>query len=168
MLLTAAPTRWLSRSYEVRDSSSLLLGEVRLSTCRAGGTIRVGGFQYGVSRQEVFFGPISLGGPNGKVARAVKLNAFSRAFAIEHEGHVFVFRSPSMWFREMRLFEDDREIGTAVPEGVFSCRAQFDLPESLPLEVRLFIVWLALYVWSRWQDSSVSFSGVLQTASRHG
>jgi hypothetical protein len=161
-----APTRWLSRSYEVRDSSSQMVGEVRLSAWQAGGTIRSGQSQYGVSRQGVFFGPISLVGPNGKVARAVKLSAFSRAFAIEHEGRTFVLRSPSMWFREMRLFEGDREIGTATPEGVFTRRAQFDLPESFPLEVRLFIVWLAFYVWMRWQDSSVSFSGALQTAQR--
>ena len=169
-MLTAAPKGWLSRDYEVRDASAQRVGDIRFALWQARGTIWVGDEDRvcRVSRRGVFFGPILLTGPVGKTAQATKLSAFTRAFAIEHGGRLFILRSPSVWFREMRLVENDHEIGNAVPEGVFSRRAQFDLPESLPLELQLFIVWLAYFVWRRWQDSSVSFSGVLQTESRRG
>lgn len=168
MLMTATPKRWLSRDYAVSDAAANHIGDVWISSWRAAGTIRVGETEYGVSRRGVFFGPMVLTGPIGDVARAVRQGAFSRAFAVEFAGRVVVLRSPSLWFREMRLLENDQEIGTAVPEGVFGRRAQFDLPESLSTELQLFIAWIALYVWSRRQDSSASFTGVLQVAPRNG
>ncbi len=168
MLLTVTPKWWLSRDYEVHDASGLRVGDVRVSSWRAAGTIRVGEAQYAVSRHGAVFGAIAVTGPTGEVARAVRQGVFARAFAVEFGGRSVVLRSPSMWFREMRLLEADLEIGSAVPEGVFSRRAQFDLPESLSIEQRLFIVWLVVYVWSRRQDSPKSFSGVLQAEPRRG
>ncbi len=169
-MLTAVPTSWLSSSYEVRDSGARVVGVMRFSLWAGRGAIAVREpeAELRISRDGVLFGPIVLRGRDGEIARAAKLSAFSRAFLVEWGGRVFVLRSPNAWFREMRLTENDREIGSAVPGGVFSRLAQFDLPEALPLELRLFIAWLALFVWRRWQDSSVSFSGVPEVAPRHG
>jgi hypothetical protein len=166
--MTATPKSWLSREYDVRDVNAQLVGEIFVSSWRAAGTIRTGETEYGVSRQGALFGAIVQTGPSGEVARAARQGVLSRAFEVEFGGRVVVLRSSSLWFREMRLSENGQVVGTAVPEGVFSRRAQLDLPESLPIELRLFIAWLALYVWSRRRDSSASFTGVLQTAPRNG
>lgn len=167
-MLTATPKRWLSCDYDVHDATGAHVGDVRLSLWAAGGAVDVGENAFRVWREGLVFGPILLSGRAGEAARATRLNSFSRAFAVEHGGRAFVLRSPSMWFREMHLYEGNEVIGSAVPEGVLSRRAQFDLPESLPLELRLFVVWLALYQWKKWQDSRVSFTGAYQAVPPRG
>jgi hypothetical protein len=163
-MLTAAPKRWLSWDYEVSDANGLHVGDARLSRWTATGAITVGDQMYRVWREGVFFGPILLFGSAGETARATRRRSLVRAVSIEYGGRVFLLKSPSLGFREMRLYEGEAEIGSAVPEGVFSRRAQFDLPESLPGELRLFVVWLALYQWKKWQDSRVSFTGTYEVA----
>jgi|GEM_PF-1088804 hypothetical protein len=162
-MLTAEP-RGLSSDYEVRDDDGRRVGDVCLSTWLARGRIRVGDASYRVRRDGGFFGSISLCGPDGLSARAVPLRAFSRAFLIRFGERSFVLRSPSAWFREIRLLEEDQVIGTAVPEGVWSSRAHFDLPAALPVELRLFVIWLALLAWGRWRGGAVSFTGAYQVA----
>jgi len=167
-MLIATPKRWLSWDYEVRDAIAQHVGDVWLSVWRTAGGVRAGEVEYRVARRGSLSGPIMLIDAGEPLIRARRLGLFSSAVSIEFAGREFTLRAPSWCFREMRLFEDDREIGTAVPEGVFSRRAQFDLPESLPIELRLFIVWLVLYTWRRRRESSASLSGVLQAAPRSG
>ncbi len=162
-MLTAEP-RGLPSIYEVRDENGHHVGDVRLSPWLARGDIFVDGARYRVRRDGRLFGPIALRRLDGPVARAVPLHAFSRAFSIRFGERIFALRSPSAWFREIRLLEGDQVIGTAVPEGVWSSRAHFDLPEALPLELRLFVVWLALLAWRTWHGGAAAFSGTYQVA----
>ncbi|MGD9675531.1 MAG: hypothetical protein AB7V19_02445, partial [Candidatus Bipolaricaulia bacterium] len=143
------------------------VGDVRLSTWFARGEVQAGEITYRVHRDATLFRGIALVGPDGVTARAVPLRAFSRAFALRFGDRDFVLRSPAAWFREIRVLEQDRVIGTAVPEGVWSGRAQFDLPEALPIELRLFVVWLALLAWRR-VGGSPSFTGAFQVAPWRG
>jgi hypothetical protein len=168
MLLLAAPKRWLSWDYEVRDAFGRRIGDVRLSLLGARGTITVGETRLSVSRLGFLFGPLVLSGPLGELGRATRLGLFARGFSIEHDGRSLVLRTVSIWFREMRLFDGGLEIGKAVPEGVFSRRAQVELPESLSAQLQLFVIWLALYTWRQAQGSSSSFTGALQAAPRQG
>ncbi len=154
----------LSSDYEVRDDDGRHVGDVRLSAWIARGEVIAGGTRYRVRRDGGLFGAIALSGSGGAVAQAFPLHAFSRAFSIRFGERSFVLRSPSAWFREMRLLEGDQVVGTAVPEGVWSSRAHFDLPASLPMELRLFVVWLALLGWRRGFGSSPSFTGTYQVA----
>lgn len=165
-MLTAEPLG-LSSNYEVRDEDGHRVGDVRLSTWFARGEIRAGEAAYRVRRDAAFFGGIALFGPDGVAAHAVPLRAFSRAFSVRFGDRSFVLRSPAAWFREVRLLEHDQVIGTAVPEGVWSGRAQFDLPKALPIELRLFVVWLSLLAWRR-VGGSPSFTGALQVAPWRG
>mgnify|MGYP001765852159 CR=1 FL=1 len=162
-MLTAEPCG-PPRVYEVRDESGRHIADVRVSPWLARGEIRAAGIQCKVRRDGGLFGTISLRGPEGARARAAPLHAFSRGFTLCCGERRFVLRSPSAWFREIRLLECDQVIGTAVPEGVWSSRAHFDLPETLPLELRLFVIWLALVAWRRWYGGSPSFTGTYQVA----
>jgi hypothetical protein len=159
-MLTVVPKRRSSSQYEVRDSGGQRVGDMQLAPWLARGTIWIGDpdCAYHISREGGFFGPIVLEGRGGKIARAVRLSSQARAFAMEHGQRVYILRSPSILYREMWLFEDDRMIGTAIPENVLGRRAQVDLPESIPPEIRLFVAWLAYFVWRRWQNASLSFA----------
>ena len=52
------------------------------------------------------------------------------------------------------LLEGSEEVGKISPDGIFTRRATVNLPETLPLPVRVFLVWLTLILWKRDSDSS--------------
>ncbi len=168
MLWLATPKRWLLWDYDVRDVFGRHIGDVRVLPWRAAGTMLVEGMRLDASRRGVFVGPIVLTGPSGEVARATRIGLFTRRIALEFGGRSLVLRSASVWSREMHLMEGEVTIGTAVPEGLFSRRAQVELPDSLPVDVRLFVVWLVLYTWKAQQNASPSFSGAVRVAPMEG
>ena len=51
------------------------------------------------------------------------------------------------------LLDGSQQIGSVAPESVFTRKAAADLPERLPLPVRMFIVWLTMISWRREQNS---------------
>jgi hypothetical protein len=60
-----------------------------------------------------------------------------------------MLRAKSALRRAFILLEGSREIGAISPEGIFSRRAAVDLPEEMPLPVKIFITWLAVILWKR-------------------
>ena len=41
-----------------------------------------------------------------------------------------------------------------IPEGLFTRRARINLPEELPLPVRVFMIWLTVILWKRDADNN--------------
>ena len=90
------------------------------------------------------------------MARAEKLSAFRRSFTIHHEDRRYTLRAKAIFRRTFLLLEGDREVGSLSPEGLFTRRATVDLPQALPLPVKVFIIWLAVILWKRESDSSAA------------
>ncbi|MDD5264273.1 MAG: hypothetical protein PHU43_05480 [Candidatus Bipolaricaulis sp.] len=151
-----APRRWCSWDFAVVDERGQEIGEVKLSAWRERGSVVAGGLEYEVSRERALGTSFVLEGAGSSVARADKRSAFRRAFAIVHGQKEYVLRAPSAWRREMLLCEDLTKIGSVAPDGVFGRQARADLPEDLPLEFRLFVIWLALILWKRQQQAAQS------------
>jgi hypothetical protein len=51
------------------------------------------------------------------------------------------------------LLNGNESLGSVSSRFFSKRRAMADLPESLPLVVRLFIIWLAVILWKRDSDS---------------
>ena len=60
-----------------------------------------------------------------------------------------MLRMASRLRRRFVLIEGDREIGAIRPAHLFSRSALADLPDDLPLAVRIFMIWLVLLLWKR-------------------
>jgi hypothetical protein len=56
-------------------------------------------------------------------------------------------RATSAFTRELILLDGSSQIGSISPEGLVGRRAIVDLPDEMPLPVRIFITWLALRLW---------------------
>ncbi len=105
---------------------------------------------YPVYREGVFFGSFVLEHEDGAVlATAEKPSLFARRFDVEHDGSTYVLRMASRLRRRFVLIEGDREIGAIRPAHLFSRSALADLPDDLPLAVRIFMIWLVLLLWKR-------------------
>ena len=83
-------------------------------------------------------------------------------FGLMHRCDVFVYfddvqytlKAQSSFFRAFELLQGDQRIGVIKPDHVFTRKMTVDLPETMPLTVRLFIIWLVIVMWKRAAQSS--------------
>jgi hypothetical protein len=155
-MLIATPKRWFSWDFEVHEGGGQPVGDVRVSAWRERGAITVGGIEYPVTRGALLSGVVTLSDVGGVLARAVKPSAFRRAFTLEHDGKEYVLKAASAWGRDFALLDGEREIGVVRPARALGRQARADLPEDMPLEVRLFVLWLTLMLWKRQQQAANS------------
>jgi hypothetical protein len=155
-MLSVAPKHWFSWDFAVRDETGRPVAEVKLSSWRERGAIRIAGVEHEVTRHGAVRGAFVLERGGSVLMRAEPPRSFRSGFQIEHEGKPYALKGRSPWKRERALYAGDGLIGTVVPEGLFSSRARVDLPDSLPLVLRLFVVWLTLLLWKRESDAAAA------------
>jgi hypothetical protein len=54
-----------------------------------------------------------------------------------------------MFTRTFELHAGSTVVGSLSAKGVFSRGMNVDLPETLPLPVRVFVMWLTVILWKR-------------------
>ena len=72
-------------------------------------------------------------------------------FKLAHGGREWTYKATGLLATRFGLFEGDKETGS-VAAGPVLHRMQgieADLPPELPLEVRMFLIRLAIHVWSQ-------------------
>lgn len=147
-MLTATPRRWFSWNYTVSTQDDHV-ADIDISWWREKGAIAVAGQHYGVYRERPMSGRFILEANGAPLASAEKPGAFRRRMLIEHAGRQYELKPRGLFTRTFALHEGTAVLGTLSATGVFSRRMQVDLPEALPLPVRLFVVWLTVMLWKR-------------------
>ncbi len=138
----SAVPHWFSSGFTIRDATLQPVAEVKLSRWRERGAVSVAGVEYKVSRQGVLF---TLEKAGSVLARAEDMRNWT--FEIEHEGKRYTLKE--RWRGKGVLYDGEREIGVVAREGIFTTRARVELPEELPLVLRLFVIWLTVLFWRR-------------------
>jgi len=153
-LMKLIPKSWRSWDFTAFDGSHAV-ADFDISSWREKAILTVQGDQYSVYREGMMTGDFILQSVAGQeLARAEKPSAFRRCFVIRHAGSSYTLRATSM--RQLTLFDGSREIGSISPDGFFTRRATVDLPDALPLPVRMFITWLAIILWKRDSDTAIA------------
>ncbi len=154
-MLTAIPKHWLSWDFTVMKGSQAV-AEIDISWWREKGVLTVQDVDYRVYREGMMSGDFILESAGSVLARAEKPSAFHRSFIVDHAGRRYTLRAKAVFRRAFLLLDGDRQIGSLSPEGMFTRRATVDLPEALPLPVKVFIIWLTVILWKRESDSGAA------------
>jgi hypothetical protein len=157
MMLQIAPVRWFSRDFTVSDGPQRI-ADIYISWWRERGELTVNGRTFRVSREGMFSGDFVLESTDGVVARASKPSALRRSFVVTHGTAVYTLQAASAFRRRFVLLADDREVGEIAPAGFWSRRATANLPEALPLPVRVFLIWLTVILWKREEEAAATAS----------
>jgi hypothetical protein len=152
-MLRIVPHRWFSWDFTVSQGSQAV-AEIDISWWRERGELTVQGARFRVSRQGMMSGDFLLESDRGVVARATKPSVMRRLFVVQHEAKTYTLRARSVLGRSFVLLDAEREVGTIAPAGVWSRRADVDLPAEIPLPVQVFLIWLAVLMWKREADSA--------------
>lgn len=152
-MLQLEPKHWYSWDFTLSAAGSPV-AQLDISSWRERGELTVQGARYKVSKQGLVSGDFRLESPAGTVATATRDGLFRRRYQITFGAKTLTLKARSTWGRAMVVLDGERAIGHVAPTGAFTRRAAADLPDTLPLPVRAFIVWLALLVWKREADAA--------------
>jgi len=151
-MLTTVPKSWFSWDFTVMDGAKPV-GDIDISWWREKGILTVEGADYRVYRDGVMIGDFILASDDAVLARAKKPSAFRSVFIVNYADKQYTLRPTSVWGRAFALLDRDKVVGTLSPRGIFTRRAAIDLPKTMPLSVRVFIIWLAVLIWKRESDA---------------
>jgi hypothetical protein len=118
---------------------------VDLSWWRDRGELRIQNATYTARRQR---GAYVMESGGKVVASAFRPRWWRRDLIIEHANRSYTLRPRSTWLREFQLLDGTERIGSIAPQGFFFTRkANVDLPDSLPLVLQVFVMWLVVTLW---------------------
>ena len=145
--MKAIPKHSFSWHFTLMDGPRTL-AQLDTSWWREKGTLTIEGVEHRAYRESLM-GHFVLESGGATVARATKPSVFQRKFVIMHNGVQYTLRSQSPFRRSFAVLQGDTKIGSIAPEGVFTRKADVDLPKDLPLRLKAFILWLTVLLWKR-------------------
>jgi len=157
MTLEAKPKAWWSWTFRVVDDGKEI-AEISFACMREAGTLQLADSTYRFYRQGAFRGQFILERNGHVIAYAEKPSALVRSFNVYYGAKIYTLEAESIFRRKFVLREAGSEIGSIAPQRACYRDARIDLPETLLLPVRLFMLWLTLLLWKRDADSAVVVS----------
>jgi hypothetical protein len=142
-MLKVIPKAW-SYAFSVTDGTDSVAQAVDLSWWSDKGELRLPGATYRMQREQSSY---VLESAAGVIARAHRPRKLFREFIVEHADRRYTLCAKSPFRRQFLLLDGGKQVGSISPEGLFTRKAAVELPQSLPLYLQLFIVWLAMTLW---------------------
>lgn len=133
-----------------------LLATMEGSLWREGGTVRVGNDMWELRRQGWSAFRLVHGGVDEAVAR--RRSWFKSSFEIDHEGRTYQLAPRSIWRRAYTVLYGGVEVGSIEPASVWTNAAAVQLPDTMPLQLQVFIVGVVAIQWRRAQASAATTS----------
>jgi hypothetical protein len=160
--LEIIPQSWVSWNFNVLQDGRPV-GEIDISRWREKGALIVQGMTYQVYREGIMSGEFVLELNGTRLAQAEKPSALRRSFEVRYAGTTYQWQGKT-FRRSFVLAENSRTVGSLTPAGIITRKATAQLPEDLPLPVRIFLIWLALIMWKREADSGAASSAAVSTS----
>lgn len=127
------------------------LAKVKMGSFREGALLMIGEEEYTFRREKLMSGDFLLEASDGTIiACATKPSVWRDEFTITFGDLMFTLHKTSTWKRGFTLVWEGESAGEIRPKSWVSSTAVVDIPESLPLELRAFVLFLVLVMWRRY------------------
>lgn len=156
-MLEAVPKRLFSTDYLLRSPDGDF-AELDVSGWRERAEFELDGAAYRLYREGMVSGAFVLERDGVAAARAWKPSAFRSTFELDAGGRALTLRRASLFRRRFALLDGGREVGSVGPAGLFSRRVRVDLPAALPFALQIFVFWLVLLMWERYDNDAAEAS----------
>lgn len=152
-MLRTIPNHWFTWNCQVLEDG-VPVASIYFAAWGEAGELSIEGSHYRVYRESPFSGQFFLEENGNCIASAEKPNPLFRLFSVNSAGSQYELKAQSPFGRMFVLQEYGQAIGSIYPEHTFTRKAIVDLPASIPLTVRIFMVWLVMILWRRQQRQS--------------
>ena len=133
---------WLARKYAV-EAGKDLVGQLSFRSWSGG--ILLDGERLDVQREGIWSPKLHLVKKRERLATARSQGAFRRGFVMTHGSEEYHLERAGHFSHSYRLKRGERELGRFEKEGWFRHGYRIELDDELPLELRLFAVWLIVF-----------------------
>jgi hypothetical protein len=147
-MLTATPKHLFSWDYAI-SAGQETLADIDLGWWGEKATLRIDGKDYKVYRERAFGGRFLMETDGIVVASAEKPSSLRRRVIIAYANASYELKPRDMLTRTFDLYCDGALIGSLSANGLLTRKMTVDLPESLPLPLRVFAVWVTVILWRR-------------------
>lgn len=147
-VLQVVPVSRLSSDFEIAEHGARV-GLIDFARFREAAELTAEGCAYRASRQGRARSAFVLERDGLVVASADKPSGWRRLFSVRWEDRTYELAPESAWRRGYALRSGERVLGTIRPAGWATRKAVADLPDDLPLAVRMFVTWIVLTMWRR-------------------
>jgi hypothetical protein len=148
MTMTIGALHWYSWDFTVMEGERQI-ASIAVSGWREKGVLTIEGVEYRVNREGVMSGDFLLERDGVVLARAIKPGTFKDALEVRHDGRTFELARESVWRRKYVVRSGGAEIGSLAPTSAWGRDAVATLPDSWPLPLKAFAIWLAVLLWKR-------------------
>lgn len=155
-MLRAIQRSWFSYNFDVIDRTGTRVATADMSNWRENARLEVEGRRY-LARHQTWAREFVLEGEDGSiVAVAEKPSSWRETFSLEHGGVRYELRKESPWKSSFILSREGVGVlGSVRRKSLFGRETIVELPEELPVEVRVFVLWLATLMRKR-SDSAAA------------
>lgn len=149
-MLRAVRRNWFSYDLDVFDRTGTRVATADLANWRENAKLEVGGKRY-LARHEMGSKDFVLEGEDGlTVALAEKPSVLRESFSLEHGAGRYEVRKESPWKSSFVISREGMGVVGSIKQGsIFGGETTVDLPEELPIEVQVFVLWLATVMRKR-------------------
>jgi hypothetical protein len=150
-MLQVVPTHWFSSDFTVQQAAKRVV-DADVSSWRESSVLTIEGVRYEAYREGWMSGLFVLEQNGRIVARAEKPSAFCRKYLLRYADQEYRLDAASAFGRKFVLLQGSRQIGSIARASWCTREAMADLPDTLPLHLRAFIIWLTMMQWRRDQS----------------
>jgi hypothetical protein len=144
-MLKVIPHHWFTWNCGIVENGAIV-GSIDCSIWGEAGHLKIQEGRFRAYRES---GNFYLTDQQRYVAIAAKPNPLFRQFFIRQGETRYELQATSALGRRFIVQEYGQVVGSIYPAHAFTRQAIVDLPESIPLSVQLFMVWLVLTLWRR-------------------
>jgi hypothetical protein len=132
-------------TYEVMDEGAVV-GTINETKS----TMELGGRPFTMERKGII-GPEFLLKSSDAIVATAKQKPLFNSFTLTHGGKEWIYKAAGLTGSKFALFEGENETGTVGSPSMFNFGKETiaELPAELPLEVRAFLILLALHMWAQ-------------------
>ncbi len=158
-MLIARPRSWFSRSFDVHDADGAIVAELDIALLKEGAVLRHDGHTYRIEREGFLSGPWRMEEDGTVLFEAHKPSLIRNRFTVVVKNASLELAPKSWLMRRFVLVGPDwRDLGEIRRPSWWWRRVEVDLSELVPVEARLFFLFLAIVLWHR-ADSTAAASG---------
>lgn len=128
-------------------------GRITGSGSRENGTLMIGDASYAVTPDNSKVDGFNLDANGARLAHVTKPSLWSGTYQFEHAGKAYAFKHSSLFRSKYAVLENDQEIVSVRPKGIFKRSAIVEFHDQVPTPVALFAGWVALILWKRQGES---------------
>lgn len=147
-MLIATRKNFFSKSYRLYDQQQLLT-ELSIHSLREKASFSVRDRNIEIRKPSLVKSEFNLTLNGQALARASKLSVWKYDTLIQVSDQNFLLKRKHWFTRETEAYYSGRRIGSVKPGNLWNNKIEVDIPESIPIEIRIFMLIICLFYWNR-------------------